>query len=273
MAEDLKTESPTLQEGKPAQTQGKNEEEIQALLDTLDRVGVKTPQHIEGVVANAREFGNVSNLLGQERHRAQDLERRLAELEARPTPKKDSYDYSAVESNTPVDLESVIAKVVRKENEVRDARMAEVQRRQFEAWKTINSDTDYRNVKSVWEDKLKDPDLIMRIQTGMTDPVREYHETVRDFYKGLAMQAKTVIEQYKGKGAVTPPHVETGERGGNVVSEGAGEPPVQLKRFNELKQKVSNGGILSSEEEMELARIATFGLFPTSPAPPPQRRQ
>lgn len=259
--EEQKPESPTT-EGKP---QAKNEEEIQALLSTLEKVGVKTPQHIEGVVANAREFGNVSNLLGEERKRTQELERRLMDLESRQTPKaRDSYDFSGVENAPPVDLESVIAKVVRKENEARDIRVMEFQKRQLQAWNSINSDPDYGNVKPIWEEKLKDPNFVYQIQMGAVDPVKEYQETVRGFYKGLAMQAKTVIEQYKGK-TTPPPHVETGERSGNIVSTGEGEKHPLVKRFNELKSKVKKGGNLSSEEELELARIATYGLFPTSP--------
>lgn len=266
MAEELKKESPTLEEGKPVQKETKNDEEIQALLSTLEKVGVRTPQHIEGIAANAREFGNVSNLLGAERQRASELERRLHELEMRPQPKRDSFDYSQAE-NSPVDLEAVIRKVVRTESEAKDAKMIEVQKRQLQAWNAIQSDSDYNHVKPVWEEKLKDPNFVYQINMGAVDPVREYQETVRDFYKGLAMQAKTVIEQYKGK-TVNPPHMETGERSGNLVSEGTTEQPAVLKRFNQLKDKAKKGGILSSEEEIELARIATFGLFPTSPVPP-----
>jgi hypothetical protein len=269
MAEELKKESPTLEEGKPAQKEAKNDEEIQALLSTLEKVGVRTPQHLEGIAANAREFGNVSNLLGQERQHRMELEKRLSELETKPK-QRDSFDYSAAETS-PVDLEAVIAKAVRRENEVRDAKILEVQKRQFQAWTAIQSDADYNHVKPVWEEKLKDPNFVYQINMGSVDPVREYQETVRDFYKGLAMQAKTVIEQYKGK-TVNPPHMETGERSsGNLVSEGQGEQPEVLKKFNQLKQKAAKGGTLSSEEELELARIATFGLFPTSPGPPPKK--
>jgi len=272
MAEETKKESPTLDEGKPAQAQARNEEEIQALLSTLEKVGVKTPQHIEGVVANAREFGNVSNLLGEERKRTSELERRLAELESRPAPKRESVDYSQYEQGPAVDLENVIRKVVRGEKETERREMMENQKRQLQAWNVIQGDEDYNNVKPIWEDKLKDPNFVYRINVGLTDPVREYQETVRAFYKGIAAQAKTVIEQMKGTKTVNPPHMETGERGsGNIVSEGPGEQPEVLKRFNQLKQKAAKGGILSSEEELELARIATFGLFPTSPAPPPKR--
>jgi len=264
MAEELKKESPTLEEGKPAQA--KNDEEIQALLSTLEKVGVKTPQHIEGIAANAREFGNVSNLLGQERQRSNELEKRLHELEMRNArPKeRDSFDYSTVENQAPVDLESVIARVVRKENDTRDAKIAEVQKRQLQAWNAIQSDPDYGHVRETWEGKLKDPNFVYQINYGVVDPVREYQETVRDFYKGLAMQAKTVIEQYKGK-TTNPPHMETGERGGNIVSEGEGEKHPLTKRFEELKMKVKKGGNLSSEEELELAKYATYGMFPSSP--------
>lgn len=263
MAEELKKESPTLEEGKPVQKETKNDEEIQALLSTLEKVGIRTPQHIEGIAANAREFGNVSNLLGAERQRALELERRLHELEMRPQPKRDSFDYSQAE-NSPVDLEAVIRKVVRTESEAKEAKMIEVQKRQLQAWNAIQSDSDYNHVKPVWEEKLKDPNFVYQINMGAVDPVREYQETVRDFYKGLAMQAKTVIEQYKGK-TVNPPHMETGERSGNLVSEGVGKVHPLEKRFNELKAKTAKGGILSPDEELELTKMATYGLFPSSP--------
>ena len=268
-------ESPTLETKpkEPEKTPNKSEEEIQALLATLEKVGVKSPQHIEGVVANAREFGNVSNLLGAERQRVADLERKLQELESRPAPKRDSLDYSEYEKGPAVDLENVIRKVVRGEDERKQRQMAEMQKMQLQSWNTVRNDKDYELVRDVWENKLRDPNFIFSINSGLTDPVREYGETVRDFYKGLAMQAKSVIEQARGSKSVVPPHMESGERGtGNLVSEGAGEEPEVLKRFNQIKQKAAKGGVLSSEEELELAKIATFGLFPTSPAPPPKRK-
>lgn len=267
MAEQVQ-ESPVL--AKPAaeaKKVDKSEDEIKELLSTLEKVGVKSPQHLEGIAQNAKEFGYVTNLLGEERKRAADLERRLQEVEARA--KTPPTDYSTYETGQTVDLEKFIKKAIRDERETERREIAEVQKRQLQAWNAIQSDEDYGNVKPIWEGKLKDPNFVYRINSGIVDPVREYQETVRDFYKGLAMKAKDVIEQVKGGTKINPPHVETGERGqGNMVSEGPAQDPEPIKRLKQLKEKTSKGGILTAEEELELVRIATYGLFPTSPAPP-----
>ena len=264
MVEQVK-ESPTL-EGKPAEPKKveKSEDEIKSLLETLEKVGVKSPQHLEGIAQNAREFGNVTNLLGQERQRVADLERKFQELETRAQPKQ-SLDYSQYDTGQTVDLEKFIRKAIRDERDTERKEMAELQKRQLQAWNTIQADEDYGNVKPIWEDKLKDPNFVFKITSGVTDPIREYQETVRDFYKGIAMKSKEAIEKLSGAKKVAPPHVESGERGGNLVSEGEGKTHPLVERYRQLKKKTETGGILSSEEELELARIATYGLFPTSP--------
>jgi hypothetical protein len=241
----------------------KSEDEIKSLLDTLEKVGVKTPQHLEGIAQNAKEYGYVTNLLGQERQRVTDLETKLRDLETRSYQKPAPMDYSQAESQ-PVDLERFIKKAIRDEREDERRNLAEMHKRQLQSWNTIQSDPDYGNVRDIWEDRLKDPNFVYRINAGMTDPVREYGETVRQFYKGLAMKAKETIETIRTE-KIKPPHMETGERGGNIVSEGEGERHPLTKRFEELKSKVKKGGNLSSEEELELARYATYGMFPSSP--------
>lgn len=263
--EETNVESPQLAKPKAEAKPEKSEDEIKTLLETLEKVGVKSPQHLEGIAQNAKEFGYVTNLLGQERSKVSDLERKIQDLEARTAAPRESVDYSQYENGQTVDLEKFIRKAVRAEREDERRQMAETQKRQLQAWNTIQSDQDYGNVKPIWEQKLKDPNFVYSINAGITDPVREYQETVRDFYKGLAMQAKNVIEKVQAN-KVAPPHVESGDRGsGNIVSEGPGASHPMVKRFHELQDKVKKGGNLSSEEELELAKIATYGLFPSSP--------
>jgi ElaB/YqjD/DUF883 family membrane-anchored ribosome-binding protein len=71
-------ESPQLAKPKAEAKPEKSEDEIKTLLETLEKVGVKSPQHLEGIAQNAKEFGYVTNLLGQERSKVSDLERRFA---------------------------------------------------------------------------------------------------------------------------------------------------------------------------------------------------
>lgn len=257
-------ESLELTKPEPKKVVEKSEDEIKSLLSTLEKVGVKNPQHLEGLAQNAKEYGYVTNLLGQERQRVTDLESKIRDLESKNYQKPaQSFDYSQTESQ-PVDLEKFIKKAIRDEREDERRQLAEMQKRQLQAWNSIQSDPDYGNVRDIWEDRLKDPNFVYRINSGIVDPVREYGETVRQFYKGLAIKAKETIETLN-TGKIKPPHLETGERGSNIVSEGEGEKHPLIKRFEELKTKVKKGGNLSSEEELELAKYATYGMFPSSP--------
>ena len=72
---------------------------------------------------------------------------------------------------------------------------------------------------------------------------------------------ETITTLAKGT-KIAPPHViEGGPTSANLVPTGENEEPPAMKRLKQLKDKADHGGILNSEEELELARIVGMGMI------------
>lgn len=253
MADEQKVmESPTLTEAKPTEAEQQkkvSEDEIKAYLEELKRAGISSPSQLKGIATNAREFGTVSNLLGQERTRTQELERRIQELEARGSRPNQgqSYDLSSYDSQQPIDLEKMIGTILERHDATKERKALERQRAAMEAYTEITGDKDYDLVRAVWEEKLKDPAFVYGINTGTVNVQRAYQETVREFYKGSLTKSREIIEQLMGKSQVKPPHVE----GAQVPpSRDKAQLPVNEQLLNKIKDKAEKGGTLSTDEEL-----------------------
>ena len=238
-------ELPKVEEPKEAKT----EVDVDGLMAELTKAGIENPQQLQGKLDAGSEVGRVAQLLGDERKRSRDLEAEIAQLQAAPV--KDEFDYS--QENRPIDIEAVIEKKLGNVLDARDAKARKAQEKSYAAWNKIQTDEDYHLVKEVWEEKLKDPGFVMKIQNGSINPVDEYTSTLRKYYKTLLKQSHETITTMKG-GDLKPPHVETGERTpANLVSEGDKDTSAERKLLDAMAVKVAKGYIPTEDEEILIA--------------------
>lgn len=243
-----KKELPQVEEPKAAEA--KKEVDVDGLMSALEAAGVTNPEDLEGKLRAGSEVGRVAQLLGDERKRTSELETRLRELESRPAPRQRD-DWDLPQEGQTVDIESAIERSVDKVFTKREQAQRQAQEAQIKAWNQIQSDEDYGLVKDVWEEKLKDPNFVYKIQSGMINPVDEYTKTLRQFYKGLLKQSHETITTLRG-GPKEPPHVETGERTPNLVSEDK-DTTAERQFLDKMGEKVRKGYVPTEEEEALIA--------------------
>lgn len=247
---ETKTELPVVEEPKVVEAP---KVDIDGLVSELERAGISNTEELSGKLRAGSEAGRLAQLLGDERKHRTELEQRLKDLETRPAPKQDFMDYP--EGQT-IDIETAIAQGVNKVLDKREAMARQAQEKSIAAWNRIQSDEDYHLIKDVWEEKLKDPGFVFKIQSGQVDPVNEYTSTLRGFYKTLLKKSHETITTMKG-GKLEPPHVETGGRTPlNIVSEDKEKPSEARKYLDEMHKKVAKGYVPNDEEEANIAEAS-----------------
>ena len=243
--------SPTMEEADVKTEESPKEEvteqmsEEAQLLETLRAASISKPEQLDGAIRNARKTFDMQSERDQLANQLSQMELRLAEAEKKPP--QDTEDYGQ-----PVDLDSAIAKGVSKVLDQRDRMAADNQKKMMQSWATISQDEDYHLVEKIWNEKLKDPNFVYSVQSGQVDPVSEYGNVLRGYYKGIAKSAVKTIETLS-KGVTPQMHVESGD---------ARAPGVQVdqeisereKFIKELKDKTESGGLLSEDEELAAIR-------------------
>uniref|UniRef100_A0A6H1ZTY1 Uncharacterized protein n=1 Tax=viral metagenome TaxID=1070528 RepID=A0A6H1ZTY1_9ZZZZ len=225
----------------------KPEVNVDELVAELERAGVTNAQELQNKFKASSESGRLAQLLGEERKHARELQAKLEQLANRPAQVPDD-----IYSERPIDIESVVERSLEKALTTREIKAQKMQEANIASWNQIQTDEDYGLVREIWEAKLKDPNFVFRIQSGMVDPVREYTQTVRGYYKNMMKKSVDTIRQLKGGvPAASPPHIESGERiPSNIVSE---DPTSgKRKKFDEFKKKATEKGVLTPEEELDL---------------------
>ena len=241
--EPLSVEEPTkVVEAKP-------ETDIDSLVSELERAGVTNVEDLTGKLEASQQSGRLAQLLGDERKRTEGLEAKVRELETKPAPKQDFMDYP---EERPIDIEAAIERSVSKVFTDREKQAQIVQEQNLKKWNFIQSDDDYGLIKEIWDTKLKDPNFVYQIQSGLVDPIQEYNSTKVGYYKTLLKKSHETLKTLHGTGKVEPPHLESGERSSaNIVStEQSGT--AEEKRIAELKAKTGKGHVLTNEEELEM---------------------
>ena len=223
---------------------------VDELLVELERAGVTNVPELQNKFKASSEVGRVAQLLGDERKRSRELEEQIAQLSNRPA--RATEDPFAASSSGPIDIEAAIERSVEKVFTTREVKAQKIQQANIAAWNQIQQDEDYPLVQNVWENKLKDPNFVFKIQSGMVDPINAYTETVRKFYKEMMKKSVETIRHLKGgTPPATPPHVESGERtSANLVSETPSTD--SQKKLDKYKKVVKEKGVLSDAEQLDL---------------------
>lgn len=245
-------ESPVIEEENQEPEAEQVPDDTTSLIEELKAAGVTNTQELQNKLKASAEVGNMAYKLGEERKEKAELLERMASLESM-MKRSSEENYSTDYSERPIDLDSSIEKAVDKVFSKREQAQAQAQRNMMEAWNRIQNDKDFHLIKPVWDEKLKDPNFVYSVQSGQTNPVEAYQETLRDYYKGMIAKSAETIERLTGGKKVKTPVVEQG-------SSTAAEPEVkeeENKVLETLKEKLDRGGQLTEAEELA-ALQATF---------------
>jgi hypothetical protein len=234
-------ESPFIEEGTTETESEQQAPDTDGLLAELKNAGVSNTEELQNKLKASAEIGNMAYKLGEERRTNAELLKRMEALETKPVAEDVSTDYGQ-----PVDLQGEIGKGVNKALDARDQKAAQAQQAQMMAWNTIQNDEDFHLIQPIWEEKLKDQNFVFGIQSGKINPIAEYQNTLRNYYKGMMQKSAETIEKMQG-GKVKTPIVEQGSSVSSGIEEDVdGESKVMLS----LKTKIDSGGNLSEAEEL-----------------------
>jgi hypothetical protein len=137
-----------------------------------------------------------------------------------------------------------------------------MQQRAYQAWNAIQSDEDYHLVQKDWEDKLRDPNFAVGIQSGTVDVVKEYQKMVRNHYKTAVRSAAQIIKDLT-QGSLPPKvHVEDSARV-SASREPAGDDKRQ-EEISTLRERVNKGKLLTEDEELAALTAVLSGGRPPS---------
>jgi len=243
----------------------KPEADVDGLIAELERAGVTTTDELSGKLRASQETGRLAQLLGDERKARSMLEQRLQELEQKPAQRQQDYmdDY---QTGQPIDIEAAIERSVSKVFTKQAEQQRKFQEENLKKWNAIVSDEDYALIKDVWDEKLKDPNFVYKVQNGVADPIQEYNSLVRQYYKSLLKKSHETITTMRG-GPKEPPHMETGERtSANLVSESPAASEAEQKR-KALQEKVDKGYLPTDEELLDLTGSIFDPILPIKTPP------
>ena len=214
------------------------------LLESLKAASISSPEQLDGTIRNARKTFDMQSERDQLSNQLAAMEKRVAATEKQSVVPDDT-DYH------PVDLDSAITSGVNRALDARDKVAADRQQQMMGAWNTIAQDEDFKLIEDVWNEKLKDPGFVYGVQSGQINPVQEYHQTLRKFYKGIAAKSLKTIETLQ-KGVAPTVHVESGDARATHDMPSDEELSAQEKTIKETTERADSGQLLSEDDEMAL---------------------
>ena len=257
MVEEKKVEPLAAEEPK-VEAEAAPKENVDDLIAELEKAGVKDPKQLQGKLDAGVQAGRLAQLLGDEKKLTAEKDAEIARLKAQPK----EQDWDAYPEGKPIDIEAAIERSIDKTFSKREQVAKQVQEASIAAYNYIKSDQNFHLVKDVWDEKIKDPAYIYQVQTGQVDPVRDYSNTVVQYFQNVAQRSLETIKELSGGGASPVPHVESGETRSpaNIVSTDTAEPE-SVKKMRELKAKTDKGYLPTEEDELSI--IDT--IFPSTP--------
>jgi len=225
MAEETK-ESPTLAKSEEGQTEAKGElspedlaKERETLLGELDKLGIDSPERLQGMATASHQAGNLGNLLGDANARIADLEQQLVAGRA-AGPAAAEPEYFAGGDNS-VDLgglmdsriKAVMPGVIRTTVGELNREVSQAQQVQFEEYAKITGDENYPIVGEIFEKHINNPNVQMLLRSGRTTMKEEYTKTMLAYYRNIALRSRDALKGIQGKArtGAEAPHMEAGQ--------------------------------------------------------------
>jgi hypothetical protein len=203
-----------------AATPGPSIEDIDAMVATLDKIGVRSPQHLEGLHHTAQAHGPTANELGQARQQIENLAAEVERLKRAPSRQADPYSDPYAEGQS-IDIQSVVKAAVREEirPQLRDFYQSEVigpQQQQSEAYwrdvETAEGSEYFAMVEPEYRAHMANPATQRALAQGKTSHTNELHKLVGAKFKELAQNLKGAAGLLKANvpAGTQPPHMEAG---------------------------------------------------------------
>lgn len=195
-------------------------EDIDAMVETLDKIGVRSPQHLEGLHHTAQAHGSTANELGQARQQIENLAAEVERLKRAPARQAEPYQDPYAEGQS-VDIHSLVETAVRQAvgPELRNFYQNEVigpQQQQSEAYwrdvETAEGSEYFAMVEPEYRAHMANPATQRALAQGKTSHTNELHKLVGVKFKELAQNlrgAAGLLKEQAPAGA-QPPHMETG---------------------------------------------------------------
>lgn len=234
-----------------AEAKAKAEETI-ALLAELDKAGVSKVEELTGKLTASREAGNLANQLGTARSEIAELKTLIE------SNQRNVAEHPLQEEET--DLNKLMEKSVdtaldRREKKQREAN-AQIQQAANVMWGKIYNHPKYNVIKDLWEKKFENPSFSMQIQSGILNPLEEFHNTLNEYWEGIAQRSVNTIKTLQGKGDVVIPHVE---EEGQIIAPATKEEKSESRQKLDRLQEISKKRALTSDEEIEALEASLKG--------------
>jgi len=212
MAEKV-TEKPVMDGPKPDEkgTEQTPEQKAAEMLETLEKLNIKDPQHIEGIVQTAQKFGPQAQELGEVRRMFEELKRENEALRTMGTQRTSDDLYGTGDN---IDLGKIVY-----ENQYKAVRdfwakeiiepQQKVQGQYFSELNEVQNDEYYGLVGEVFDKHLNSPQVQARIASGQTTVEKEYNKTVRSTLRHFLNQTQDALKGIVKPGEVKVPNVES----------------------------------------------------------------
>lgn len=180
-----------------------------ALIAELEKLGVQKPEQLQGMAVASEQSGKLANMLGEIRRENAQLKHMLQEVAKPKAAQHDPY------SPEPVNIEDVVERAVGKFYENRILKpQQEAQMRFTQELEEVQTDDHFIVLGNQFEEYVKVPKVQYAINTGQTSLAKEYRRFKDRYFTNLLSKVtdnyRSLIESgAKGKGNVTPPHMES----------------------------------------------------------------
>jgi len=193
--------------------QPESQVDIDALVGTLNKIGVRSSEHLEGLYHSAQAQGRTGQELGYARQELARMQEELNRLKSAPR-QSSRYDDEYSESGQPIDLRSEIKSVLR--DFYRDEVITPQQQASEAYWRdveTVQSSEYYPVVQDEFEQHMRQPAVQRALTQGRTTQTNEFHKLLGRKFKDIASQLKAAANALKEQApkGTQPPHMETGQ--------------------------------------------------------------
>ena len=224
-------EKPTVEE--PAV---ETEDDAAKLMEELGKLDIKTPEDVQNMAFASAETGKAWNEVGA-------LRKEVARLtEAQTTPQTYQNDEYSGES---VDLGKVVEDKVQGVLNRYLQGQQQAQQQAMMAMNEVRSDEDYHIVGPVFEKHINTPEMVMKLQNGQANYVKEYNRVSTKYYKNLAQRTSQYVEKFTS--TTKPPHMEQGESQTAPLTDRDTEKTEKLKSI----KKAQKEGSVSSDKALQ----------------------
>jgi len=250
-------ESPTIEEPQEPkdETQGQAPD-LESLVKTLEEFDV-TPEKLPGKLRNAQDFAHMQSERDRYANELSQLRAELSEMNKQRQQPQSFDNIDDYQEGKPIDIESLIVKGVDKAISAREQRAQQHQARMTEYWNRITNHPKYHLVRDEFENALKDPATVMKLQSGQVDPMGFYYDMLVDKYAGVTKQAVEGFKKMQGSRGVSPPHVE-----GQVRAPGRStdDRTTKDKKLDELRKRRDQSPLgLQHDDEIDSFLDAALG--------------